>query len=188
MSAKFVTVATFSQPVEAHLARTKLESEGVTCFVSDENVVTVNWLLSSAVGGVKLKVPEWQADYAREVLRPKPRLVVVADNDTDRCCPRCRSVDVYYQRFSRRAGFLAMVFLGFLIPWFNRPGSASSAVMSGKSSHADERPSRISPRRCLRRSPAGGNDHRRRFRQPAGDGIAGRVCQARLAARGRSHR
>ena len=120
MSMEFVTVATFSQPFEAHLARTKLESEGVTCFVSDEHVIAVNWLLSGAVGGVKLKVPAWQADRAREVLRPKPHLVVVADNDTELACPNCRSVDVYYQRFSRRAGFFAMVFLGFLLPWMSR--------------------------------------------------------------------
>jgi rubredoxin len=128
MAGEWITIATFSQPVEAHLARTRLESEGITCVVSDEYLVRVNWLLSDAVGGVKLRVPSWDAPRAREILRPKPRLVVVADaavdphtaSDEDMICPRCRSFDVYYTRFSRRAAGLFMLVFGFILPWLDR--------------------------------------------------------------------
>ena len=78
MSKNWITVASFSQPFEAHLAKTRLEAEEITCVVSDEYLVRVDWLLSNAVGGVKLMVPVWEAERAKEILRPRPRLMVVA--------------------------------------------------------------------------------------------------------------
>ncbi|HEU4365380.1 MAG TPA: DUF2007 domain-containing protein [Candidatus Krumholzibacteria bacterium] len=121
---EWVTVASFSQPIEAHLARTKLESEGIPCVVGDENLVRVDWLLSNAVGGVKLKVPPYVADQARDVLRPRPHLVMVAADDEpsdgEMICPRCRSYDVYYQRFSQRLAGVFILLFGFLVPWRDR--------------------------------------------------------------------
>ncbi len=124
MSGQWITVATYSQPVEAHLARTKLESEGITCLVSDEHLVRVNWMLSNAVGGVKLRVPSWDEAHAREVLRSRPRLVAVADEADleadDVICPSCHSDDVYYSRFSRRAAGVFWLVFGFIVPWLDR--------------------------------------------------------------------
>jgi len=124
MSDQFVTVATFYKPVEAHLARTRLESEGIVCFVTDEQLVQVNWLFPHT-GRVKLKVLEEEVRRARDVLRPRPRLVVVADEDAqipkgELICPRCRSFDVYYHRFNKRVADLVSVFFGFLLPWLSR--------------------------------------------------------------------
>lgn len=121
---EWVTVASFSQPVEAHLARTKLESEGIPCVVGDENLVGIYSFLSNAVGGVKLKVPSYAVEQARDALRPRPHLVVLAEDDDgaegEMACPRCRSYDVYYRRYSRRmAGFFILLF-GFLVPWRDR--------------------------------------------------------------------
>jgi hypothetical protein len=124
MTGDWVTIASFSQPMDAHLARTKLESEGIVCIVGDEHLVRVDWLLSNAVGGVKLKVPAWEADRAREALRPQPRLVVVAEDgetpDGELICPRCRSYDVYYRHFSQRVAGVFILLFGFLIPWRSR--------------------------------------------------------------------
>jgi hypothetical protein len=123
MSSDFVTVANYSGPVEAHLARTKLESEGIPCFVTDEVYVQVNWLFPN-VGGVKLKVPAEEAQRAKDILRPKPRLVVVAAADAviaddEMICPHCRSFDVYYHRFNHRfVAFVATMF-SFLVPWLS---------------------------------------------------------------------
>jgi DNA-directed RNA polymerase subunit M/transcription elongation factor TFIIS len=120
MTGEWVTVASFSQPVEAHLARTKLESEGIPCVVGDENLVRVDWFLSNAVGGVKVMVPRAEAEHARDVLRPRPRLVVVERGepaDGEMICPRCHCDDVYYRRYNRRVAGVFMLLLGFLIPW-----------------------------------------------------------------------
>jgi hypothetical protein len=129
MPSGWIAVASFSQPVEAHLARTKLESEGIPCVVGDENLIRVDWLLSNAVGGVKLMVPVSELERARDALRPRPHLVVVGDREGhaegDMICPRCRCDDVYYNRYSRRmAGFFILLF-GFLIPWRDRRWSCT---------------------------------------------------------------
>jgi len=125
----WVKVASFSQPFEAHLARGKLEGEGIPCVMSDEYLVRVDWFLSNAIGGVKLMVPLAELAHARDVLRPEPRLVVVAEAGTpadgEMICPRCRSYDVYYSRYSRRAAGFFILLLGFLIPWKDRRWSCT---------------------------------------------------------------
>ena len=120
MSKNWITVASFSRPMEAHLARTQLEADGITCVVSDEYLVRVDWLLSNAIGGVKLMVPVWEAERAKEILRPRPRLVVVADSAEELICPRCHCDDVYQVNANRRTIFLFVLLFGFAIPWRSR--------------------------------------------------------------------
>src|SRR3954464_9164202 len=50
------TIATFSKPEDAHLLRMRLEAAGIEAFVQDENVIQMDWLLSNAVGGVRVQV------------------------------------------------------------------------------------------------------------------------------------
>jgi hypothetical protein len=52
----FVTVATFTNSLEANLAKQHLEAGGVRCFLRDESTVDVAWHLSVAVGWIKLPV------------------------------------------------------------------------------------------------------------------------------------
>jgi rubredoxin len=139
----WVAVASFSQPVEAHLARTKLESEGIPCVVGDENLIRVDWLLSNAVGGVKLMVPRSEVERARDALRPRPRLVVVAErgepSDGDLICPRCRSDDVYYSRYNRRIAGVFILLLGFLIPWRDRRWACTQCGYEWKTAREAQR-------------------------------------------------
>src|SRR5437879_4178543 len=48
-----VTVGTFTTVGEAEAVRLLLESRGIACFLADAELVTMNWALSNAVGGVK---------------------------------------------------------------------------------------------------------------------------------------
>lgn len=57
------TVASFSQPVGAHLLRLRLEAGGVTAYLRDENLISLDWFYSNALGGVKVDVAD--ADYER---------------------------------------------------------------------------------------------------------------------------
>ncbi len=63
-----VTVATFENIVDAHIALGRLQAEGIPCHLSDENLVQADWLYSIAVGGIKLQVEADFADHARRVL------------------------------------------------------------------------------------------------------------------------
>jgi hypothetical protein len=63
-----VTVASFREPWEAHIARGRLEAEDVPAFVTHEHHVTLDWPLSQALGGVKLQVPAHRREEALRIL------------------------------------------------------------------------------------------------------------------------
>jgi len=62
------TIATFSKPEDAHLLRMRLNAGGIEAFVQDENMVQMDWLLSNAVGGVRVQVADEDAKAARDYL------------------------------------------------------------------------------------------------------------------------
>ncbi|MDY6863730.1 MAG: DUF2007 domain-containing protein [Thermodesulfobacteriota bacterium] len=126
MAEKLITVATFSQAIEAHLSKIRLESEGIECFIADEHVVAINWFLSNAVGGVKLKVKELDAERAAEILRQEPVATDFKETKVNEGyydepqCPFCSSLNIYYEKFSRRLVFISILFLGFPFPFLKR--------------------------------------------------------------------
>jgi hypothetical protein len=62
------TIATFSKVDDAHLLRMRLEAGGIEAFLQDENVVQWDWLLSNAIGGVRVQVADANAEAALELL------------------------------------------------------------------------------------------------------------------------
>ncbi len=64
----WVTIATYWQAGEVHIARLKLESENIPCLVDGENIVATDWMLASAVSGIKLKVRDVDEQRSRKLL------------------------------------------------------------------------------------------------------------------------
>jgi len=64
----FVIVATFNLPQDLAIIRSRLESEGIECFVQDELTAQVNNFYSAAIGGIKLQVKEQDVEAARLIL------------------------------------------------------------------------------------------------------------------------
>lgn len=64
---KLVTVARFTNYMEAELARQLLDSQGITAFVMGENVATVYGGVPAAID-IQLQTLESQADEATEIL------------------------------------------------------------------------------------------------------------------------
>lgn len=127
MSGKLVTVWNFFEPMEAHIAKARLEAEGIKCVLSDENFVGTYWLLSGMAGGVKLKVGECDAEMARQILAAKEEVVQEQtevqdeaeqrdENSGELLCPKCGSDLVEYEKYSRKMFFLGVLF--FRIPVF----------------------------------------------------------------------
>lgn len=81
------TVAAFSTPTEAHLLVARLVSAGIGAVVRDEFTVTFNWLLSNAIGGVKVEVPDEDYDAARAIAAMPPTEEALLR------CPYCGSSD-----------------------------------------------------------------------------------------------
>ena len=63
-----VTVATFDDMPMAHIALGRLNAEGLTAWLADENLVQTDWLYAVAVGGIKLQVEEQDAALAVQIL------------------------------------------------------------------------------------------------------------------------
>ncbi len=81
------TVAAYSTPAEAHVAITRLESAGIVAGIRDEIMITLDWTVSNAVGGVKIEVPDEEAEAAREILGLTPPEEGVLH------CPHCGAAD-----------------------------------------------------------------------------------------------
>ncbi len=119
-----VTVATYMQPLEARVALTRLEESGIEAFLADENLVTMNWAWSNAVGGVKLQVHGGDATRAGEVLASdgesdgsEPE---IGEPDTERVCPQCGSARVDRGRYHRRLVYASWLILSVPLPFLRR--------------------------------------------------------------------
>ena len=118
----WVTVATFWQPPAAHIARLRLESDGIACALLDENFVATEWLMANALGGIKLQVPATLAARAAGLLAREPADDAATNSqgqplfDGQTLCPRCGSADIYPVRVARRWAFLSMLLLGAPLP------------------------------------------------------------------------
>lgn len=88
---KLVTIETFRDLSEALLAKGRLEAADIDSCLADENMVRMDWFLANAVGGIKLKVPEEQAEEAFRVLFTD-KYKVPSENEPK--CPKCGSGDV----------------------------------------------------------------------------------------------
>jgi hypothetical protein len=64
----FLPVASYDNYIAAHIAMGRLEDENIRCWLKDENTVTIDPLLTYAVGGIKLMVSSAQISRAREIL------------------------------------------------------------------------------------------------------------------------
>lgn len=124
---RLVVVATFLEPNQAHLARSKLETEGIWSALDGEYHVAMNWLISNAIGGVKLLVSERDVEAAQRILDRKSGGFTSDDagraTDTEapvEKCPVCDSDDIYRERIKRRLVFLSLLFLGIPIPFVSR--------------------------------------------------------------------
>jgi hypothetical protein len=96
---ELVVARAFSLPDEAHLACSVLHAAGLDARVADEYTVKTDWLLSNAVGGVKVMVRAEDLTTARELLE---QTAVLSDDDAslqmldtedseEDVCPRCRN-------------------------------------------------------------------------------------------------
>ena len=102
------TIATFSKPQEAHLLIARLEGSGIAAFARDEHMVTLDWLASNAIGGVKVDVADEDWEQALDVLNEGK----AATPETPRA--RDRGFGRYLILFGIVAGLVFAVMLALL--------------------------------------------------------------------------
>ena len=105
----FIVAQVYNNYIDANIIMGRLEEEGINCWLKDENTVTINPIWTNAVGGIKLMVPETQAERAFELLRQfRAELQAVLK------CKRCGSVNVDLVSTPRKASNWVSALFGFL--------------------------------------------------------------------------
>lgn len=106
----YVVLTTFVNYMEAHLCQMHLQEEGINCWLKDENTVTIDPILTNAIGGIKLMVHESQLERAAELLR-------IMKNKEHKAapCPNCNSLNVEYIVTNRKAGNWLSALITFVL-------------------------------------------------------------------------
>lgn len=83
---ELITVKTFDNYFSANIILTRLHSEGIICFLKDENTVTIDPILCNAIGGIKLVVEKDDALATIKLLRGYEIAYLLSAT-----CPMCGS-------------------------------------------------------------------------------------------------
>lgn len=115
----FIVVATYPDATQAHVAKGLLESEGIDAVLRDEHLVTANWMLSNALGGVRLMVPQSCEARARRLLQQAARGELALDDLEEDApqCPNCGARNTSPDNPGRRLAFAALMFLNLPLPF-----------------------------------------------------------------------
>ncbi len=62
------TIYSSNVPVDCHIVKGRLETEGVPCYIFDEHTISVHPFRAVAIGGVKLKVPVDKVTESQNIL------------------------------------------------------------------------------------------------------------------------
>jgi Zn finger protein HypA/HybF involved in hydrogenase expression len=135
---ELVTLKTFDNAIDVHILRSRLESEGITCFIFDEHIVSVNPLYNIGVGGIKLKVRADELQLALQVLRDISDTPYTDEENNVVSCPKCKSTNVTsgFKSMKGIAGFFTMV-VSFLLTVF--PIYARSTYRCNECDHEFQR-------------------------------------------------
>jgi predicted RNA-binding Zn-ribbon protein involved in translation (DUF1610 family) len=105
----FIVAQVYTNYIDANIIMGRLEEEGINCWLKDENTVTIDPILTNAVGGIKLMVPESQADRAFDLLRQ-----FRTEQQSHLKCPRCGSSNIDLVTTPRKASNWLGVIIGLL--------------------------------------------------------------------------
>lgn len=93
-SMHLVTVKTFDNPIDAHMLKSKLLSEGIECYLHDEHTVSIDPLVSNAIGGIKLKISDIDIEKTKAVLKELDGTPYRDEDDNITQCPNCESKEL----------------------------------------------------------------------------------------------
>ncbi|MCC0256327.1 DUF2007 domain-containing protein [Pseudomonas aeruginosa] len=106
------TIGRFSHPLEAQIARARLEAAGIPAFVADEHTINMQWLYSNALGGVRLQVPMVCREDAVALLATDESEALRAEQGSSEFqCLRCGGDQVAWKVDGRRLAFLGILLL-----------------------------------------------------------------------------
>ena len=102
---KLVTLRSFDNYFTANITLTKLHAAGIECYLKDENTVTIDPMLSNAIGGIKLVVKNEDEAMVRALLHNYDIEYMKAAT-----CPKCGSNNFTYITKPGATNYLTAIF------------------------------------------------------------------------------
>lgn len=97
---EIITFESYHDPMLAHIVRTKLEANGVPCFLTDEFTIAANPIYNNALGGIKLKIFARDLTRCKEIVSERHELQasdhfeIDPETQNSIICPYCASTNV----------------------------------------------------------------------------------------------
>jgi hypothetical protein len=113
---EFVIIKRYDSYIDAHIDMGRLEEDGINCWLKDENTVTIDPILSNAIGGIKLMVAASQAERAIGILRNLENIRKALTP-----CPKCGSHNFELVSSPRKASTWISAIFGFLFTNYATP-------------------------------------------------------------------
>lgn len=113
---RWTTLRRLRDPSEAEELRAYLEAHDIPCFLDSLQTVALYWLVSDAIGGIRVQVPEDRVEEAEQLLHS-----VLSDEDQIRLeeqaapagqtdtCPQCGSRNLRLDRLERMTKSLSLL-------------------------------------------------------------------------------
>jgi len=110
-SLKLITARTFVNPMDAHLLKSRLESEGISCYLKDEHSISIDPLHSNALGGVKLQIHENDIEKVMVIFKEIDNTPYKDEENNITKCPNCESSELIagYISIKSIAGVLSAI-------------------------------------------------------------------------------
>ena len=93
----FVVLNSYNSYIDAHITKGVLEEAGIDSWLKDENTVTIDPILTNAVGGIKVMVAAEDLQQASELL------VKLKREQASIACPKCSSINTDLVSTPRKA-------------------------------------------------------------------------------------
>ena len=113
MNDNYKILAVFNYSTEAHVTKSRLDSDGFKTMLMDETTIDTDPLVSNAIGGVKLLVHKNDFDKAAEIYN-EIRDYQKDKNGNDISCPTCNSIRILVAPAQRKNVFY------MLFPFFEK--------------------------------------------------------------------
>ncbi len=106
----YTLLNTYDNYIDANLHLMQLQEEGINCWLKDEHTVTIDPILTNAIGGIKLMVHETQQERAADLLRS-----IINKAKANKACPYCNSLNVEYIVSNRKSSNIFSAIFTFLL-------------------------------------------------------------------------
>ena len=109
------TIASYLDPIEAHIVCGRLRAEGIDAHVADDQMNLANWEWRQAIGGTKVRVVDGQFEQARVLIGALDQGEFSLDDDTSNTPAPDR------ETWSSRLALVFGLGFGVPLPWRRKP-------------------------------------------------------------------